>query len=194
MKPVVLVGLPGAGKTTIGKALSRSLQCKFQDTDVLLERRFDASIRSMFESHGEEQFRAWEEQLLAELLTGGNDVVVATGGGVIKAAANRELIARRGIAVYIRAEPAQLVHRLRHDTKRPLLLVEDRREALSRLHAEREPLYREVAVVTVDAFVMPVAKLVEHLTAQLEPLLNGAAIENEGRDAALGGSAVGGRP
>ncbi len=170
-RPVVLIGLPGVGKTTIGKHLANRLGQSFRDMDRLLEVRFGCSIRLLFERDGEARFREFESELLGELLTSGEGgCVIASGGGCVELAANRALIAERATAVYIRAEPHQLWPRLQRDTKRPLLQVAEPLARLESLHAQRAPHYEGLAVISVDAFGVSLARLVDDVQLQLYEL------------------------
>ena len=146
---VYLVGMMGAGKTTIGKALARHLGREFVDSDRVLAERTGVAVATIFEIEGEEGFRRREGAVIAELAEG-DDQVVATGGGSILAAENRRAMRESGTVVYLRARVESLWERTRHDTSRPLLATPDPRAKLQALLAEREPLYREAAHVTVD--------------------------------------------
>jgi shikimate kinase len=148
-RPVVLVGLMGSGKTTIGKKVASALGVPFADTDAEIERRSGRSIAAIFESDGEAAFRATEAATVAELVDTSPPGVVATGGGAVLDPATRARLRDRATVVWLRATPAVLVHRIASDGTRPLL-ADDPRAALVRLAAEREPLYREVADHVVD--------------------------------------------
>ena len=146
---ISLIGLPAVGKSTIGRRLARQLGVEYADCDALLEQRLQCRIRDFFEAEGEERFRDAESALLEELVAGSTGVL-ATGGGIVLRPTNRELLRRRTMCVYLKADPEALLHRLRRDTKRPLLQVPDPAARLRQLSAEREPLYREAATCEID--------------------------------------------
>jgi len=148
-RPVVLVGMMGSGKTTVGKKIASKLQVPFVDTDAEIERRTDRSIAELFDADGEAAFREIESAMLAEVLVSDEPKVVATGGGAVLAASNRALLRERATVIWLHATAGVLAHRTRQDTGRPLL-TGDHRAMLERLLAEREPLYREVADHVVD--------------------------------------------
>lgn len=141
---VFLVGPMGAGKTTIGKYLAQHLKLSFADTDTEIESRTGADIPWIFDVEGEEGFRDREQQIVAEM-TLWDDVVLATGGGVIMRPENRSALAGRGFVVYLYATIEEQVRRTRRDRKRPLLQDGDPEETLRELMAVRDPLYREIA-------------------------------------------------
>ncbi len=159
--------MPGGGKSTVGRQLARRLNLEFVDTDLVVERRIGCSIRSFFESEGEEPFRDVEQQVVAELC-GGSGTVLATGGGVVMRLANREQLHRDTTVLYLRSTPEDLFRRLRHDNKRPLLQVADPLSKLRELHAERDPLYRKTAHFIVDTGRPSVPTLVNMIAMQLE--------------------------
>jgi len=144
-----LVGLPGSGKSTLGRQIARRLGKRFLDADAELEARLGVSIPTIFEIEGEEGFRDREEATLAEL-TGLADVVLSTGGGAVLRQSNRKLLAENGTVLYLHAEPATLFERVRHSRNRPLLQG-DMMPRLHELYAQRDALYREVADHVVEA-------------------------------------------
>ena len=146
---VSLIGLPGVGKSTVGRRLALQTGVVFHDCDALLEARLGATIREVFETSGEPRFRDAEAELLSELTQGG-DAVLATGGGAILREQNRRLLRDRTRCVYLSARHEDLWHRLRHDVKRPLMQVADPEQRLRELSLLREPLYRETAAVTIE--------------------------------------------
>lgn len=164
---VFLVGLPGSGKSTIGRSLARRLQMDWADTDQVIEQRLGGTIRAYFEQHGEAAFRDIEESVIDEL-TLGAPIVLATGGGAVLRPANRQRLHERGIVIYLRSSPEQLARRLRHDTKRPLLQVADPLGRLRELHAARDPLYRECAHFVVDTHGAALSMLLGRVLMQLE--------------------------
>lgn len=164
---ISLVGLPGSGKTTVGRQLARRLQLPFVDADHAVEARIGCSIREYFEREGEARFRDMEQAVLDEL-TQAPDKVLSTGGGAVLREANRQHLAQRGQVVYLKSTPEELFRRLRHDTNRPLLQVADPLLKLKNLFAERDPLYREVAHFTLETGRPSVATLVNMIVMQLE--------------------------
>ena len=165
---VVLVGMPGSGKSTIARALSRRLQLALADSDQAIEQRLGCTIRSYFDSHGEAAFRDVEEAVIDELTRRGASLVLATGGGAVLRPVNRQRLRERGTVIYLRASPEQLFKRLRHDTKRPLLQVADPLKRLRALYAERDPLYRECAHFVIDTYGSSLAMLVNRIMMQLD--------------------------
>lgn len=172
---VVLIGLPGSGKSTVGRQLARRLSAPFFDTDHLLESRLGCSIREFFESHGETEFREREQDALAESLKHESGVI-STGGGIVLRAANRASLSAVPCVVYLRASPDDIFRRLRHDTSRPLLQVSDPLRKLKDLYAERDPLYREVAGFVIETGRPSVAALVNMISMQLD--LGGGALKS----------------
>ena len=164
---IALVGLPGGGKTTVGRQLARRLGVRFADTDAVIEQRLGEPIRSYFEREGEQAFRD-VEQAAVDDLTNTWDGVLATGGGVVLREANRRVLRERALVVYLRSSPEELARRLRYDTKRPLLQVADPLTKLRDLHAGRDPLYRETAQFIVDTGRPTVPTLVNMILMQLE--------------------------
>lgn len=166
---VALVGLPGGGKSTVGRQLARRLGARFLDADSVLEERIGMPIRSYFERHGEASFRDLEEQVIDELtLPGQAPLILATGGGAVLREGNRKRLQERATVVYLRSTPEELYRRLKHDTQRPLLQVADPLAKLRELHAQRHPLYEEVAHYRVDTGRPSVATLVNMIMMQLE--------------------------
>lgn len=153
MKPfpenIYLVGLMGAGKTTVGRLLARRLHKRFIDSDHEIEARTGVAIPVIFEIEGEEGFRRRESHTIAELVQE-RPVVMATGGGVVLNPASRASLREGGFVVYLAATPELLYERTRYDRNRPLLQVEDPLARLRELHAQRDPLYREVADLVVE--------------------------------------------
>lgn len=148
---MILTGLPGSGKSTVGRQLARRLTFSFVDTDQLIEQRLGCSIREYFEREGEEAFRDVEQAVLAEVLAQKDSTrVIATGGGIILRPANRQLLKQHTV-IYLAAQPEDLVRRLQHDRTRPLMQTQQPMQRLQELLAMREPLYREVARYTVES-------------------------------------------
>lgn len=164
---IALIGLPGSGKTTVGRQLARRLQLPFVDSDHEIELRIGCSIREFFEREGEARFRDIEQEVV-DALTQASGTVLSTGGGVVLRAANRQHLRERGRVVYLKSTPEELFRRLRHDSSRPLLQVEDPLRKLKNLFTERDPLYREVAHFVLETGRPSVATLVHMIVAQLE--------------------------
>lgn len=167
MRTLVLVGLPGSGKSTVGRSLAKRLRLSFVDSDHVIEARIGCSIRDFFAREGEARFRDEEQHALADLAAG-PACVLATGGGAVLREANREILRRAGHVVYLRATPEELWRRLRRDTRRPLLQVSDPQEKLRQLYAERHPLYSSIAEYVVDTGRQSVPTLVNMVLMQLE--------------------------
>ena len=167
LRPIALIGMPGGGKSTVGRHLSRRLKRRFVDADHEIERRLGCPIRVYFEQEGEQSFRDVEQEVIADLV-GLDDSVIATGGGAVLREANREALRQRAHVVYLRSTPEELHRRLRHDTHRPLLQVSDPLRRLRELYAERDPLYRRTAHFVIETGRPSVPVLVNMLLMQLE--------------------------
>ncbi len=164
---ISLVGLPGSGKSTVGRQLARRLRLPFFDSDHVIEQQLGCSIREYFEREGEERFREVEESVIDEL-TQQPPGVLSTGGGVVLRPANRRCLRERCQVVYLNSSPDELFRRLRHDVNRPLLQVADPLSRLRDLHALRDPLYRQTAGFIIDTGRPSVATLVNMIVMQLE--------------------------
>lgn len=147
---VYLVGLMGAGKTTLGRSLAKRLHLDFIDSDREIEARTGVTIPTIFEIEGEEGFRKREAQMIADLARVSGRVI-ATGGGAVLRQENRANLMASGFVVYLNVPPQTLWERTRHDRNRPLLQVEDPLGRLSELHAQRDAYYREVADLVIDS-------------------------------------------
>lgn len=146
---IALVGLMGAGKSTVGRCLAKCLQHNFLDSDAEVERRAGLSVSDLFKQRGEPFFRRLEAEALAALASQ-RRVVLATGGGAVLSATNRAVLQRCGVVVYLRVSLDHALCRIGVGSSRPLLRDGDPSAILSRLLAEREPLYRAVADYEVD--------------------------------------------
>jgi shikimate kinase len=186
---IVLIGLMGAGKTTIGRKLALRLNREFVDTDHEIEARSGASVATIFELEGEEGFRRRESKMLAQVMQG-QQQVVTTGGGAPARTENRPVIAR-GFVIYLEADPKQLWQRLRKDQSRPLLSQSsDPRATLEKLHAERDPIYRQLA----NCIVTSTRGSMGQVLSQIEKEIRRAGLVDQdrtmiseaGQDAALG--------
>lgn len=164
---IFLVGMMGAGKTSVGRVLAKRLNKVFYDSDHVIEERTGVKIPVIFEIEGEPGFRHRESCVLEEL-TALDDIVLATGGGAVLAQKNRERLRAGGTVVYLRASVKDLLNRTRHDKNRPLLQTADPRARLDELYEMRDPLYREVAHVTIDTGSQSLATLVNRLHHALE--------------------------
>ena len=164
---IYLIGMPGSGKSTIGRALAKCLRLTFVDGDHALTGRTGVAIATIFELEGEAGFRQRETALMSELC-GHQHILVATGGGVILDADNRKLLQSSGVVVYLRAKLDDLCARTRHDSKRPLLRAENPREVLASLLEIREPLYAEIADLVVETAGYPkVNRLAQEIADRL---------------------------
>jgi shikimate kinase len=162
-----LVGMMGAGKTTIGRGLAQRLGRPFVDTDRVLVERCGVPVATIFEIEGEAGFRRRESAVLAEVAAEGGRVV-ATGGGAILDPANRALMREQGTVIYLRGRLESLWERTRHDSSRPLLATPDPKARLAELLEARDPLYREAAHLVVDTGAQSAATLVGRIVAALQ--------------------------
>jgi shikimate kinase len=163
---IFLVGLMGAGKTTVGKLLAKSLGKSFYDSDQEIERRTGVNIPLIFELEGEAGFRKREVQAIAELSIL-QDIILATGGGAVLLPENRQMLAGHGTVIYLRASVDELCHRTRGDRNRPLLQTENPRDRLQTLYTQRDPLYLEVADMVIDTGGQPVGAIVSQIENSL---------------------------
>jgi shikimate kinase len=164
---IALIGLPGSGKSTVGRALARRLQLPFADSDHVIEHRLGCSIREYFEREGEDRFRDVEQEVIDDL-TLKHRGVLSTGGGAVLRPANRENLRSRGQVFYLKSTPEELFRRLRHDLNRPLLQVSDPLKRLKDLYLARDPLYRETAQFVLEAGRPSVSAHVNMIAMQLE--------------------------
>jgi shikimate kinase len=177
---IFLVGMMGAGKTSVGRVLAKRLNKTFYDSDHVIEERTGVKIPVIFEIEGESGFRHRESAVLDEL-TALDEVVLATGGGAVLAQENRERLRTRGTVVYLRASVKDLLNRTRHDKNRPLLQTADPRARLNELYEMRDPLYREVAHVTIDTGSQSLTTLVNRLHQVLESRIDQPALQDQPR-------------
>jgi shikimate kinase len=166
-KVISLIGMPGGGKSSIGKLLARRLAADFADVDSAIERSAGYTIAKLFEREGEAAFRRREADALRDLVSGGA-AVVSTGGGVVLSAVNRELLRSQTIPVYLFASPAELWRRVRKNSRRPLLQVDDPYARLCELFEQRHRLYSEVATIVVETGRPPMREVVDEIVAKLE--------------------------
>ena len=167
MLRIALVGLPGSGKSTIGRQLARRLGLVSIDTDHVIEQRLGCSIREYFEREGEASFRDVEQAVIDDV-TQSHNGIISTGGGSVLRLTNREYLHSRSNVVYLRSSPEEIFRRLRHDMQRPLLQVDDPLTRLRDLYAIRDPLYRETAHFVVETGRPSVANLLNMVIMQLE--------------------------
>jgi len=165
-RSIFLVGPMGSGKTAVGRQLARRLGYRFVDSDAEIERRTGVDIPFIFEKEGEAGFRLREREAVGEL-TGQGGIVLATGGGAVLAEESRQRLAERGVVVYLETTVDQQLARTRHSRHRPLLYTEDPRGRLESLMAEREPLYRSIAAITVRTDGRKVGSVVDEVERRL---------------------------
>jgi shikimate kinase len=161
-----LVGMPGAGKSTIGKALARKLDLPFVDADHEMLKHTGVAIATIFELEGEAGFRVREAHLIGELCQR-EGILLATGGGAVLKAENRDALRQTGIVIYLHASLDHLWQRTRHDSRRPLLQADNPREVLRTLLDARDPLYRQTADVVVESGRQSAGKLVHEIADEL---------------------------
>jgi shikimate kinase len=171
-RSVVLVGMMGAGKSSIGRRLATRLGIPFVDADIEIEKAAGMSITDIFATHGEPDFRAGEARVIARLLEGGPQVL-ATGGGAFMNADTRALIASRGLSVWLKADPDILMRRIKRRHDRPLLQTDNPEATLQQLIDARYPTYA-LADVTVQSRDVPHDKIVDEIIEALRPCLSAA--------------------
>lgn len=159
-QPIILIGLMGCGKTTVGKALSKRIGLPLLDTDAVIEEQIGKSISDIFQEEGEAHFRKLETALLRYLETSSasssGSAVISTGGGIVLRPENRSILRRLGFCVWLNVELPVLLMRTARGNNRPLLRTEDRRGAMEKLLRERAPLYAETAHLRLDTAGMDV--------------------------------------
>ena len=159
---IYLIGLMGAGKTTIGRQLAKALQLPFYDSDKAIEEQTGVDIPTIFEYEGEEGFRAREQNMIAEL-TQINGIVLATGGGAILRPANRKALTENGFVVYLQCSVDKILQRTKRDTQRPLLNTENPRARIEKLFSEREPDYLSCADFKIETSSMQSKAVVQSI-------------------------------
>lgn len=165
---IALVGLPGSGKSTIGRYLAKRWSMPFVDVDVAIEEHIGCTIRDFFAKEGESRFRDVEQVVLAALLARPEKTVVATGGGAVLKAENRQELTEHAQVVYLSASPHEIAKRLQRDTQRPLLQVDNPLQRLLDLHAIRDPLYKDVADFVVAGSGLSAAQVAQRVAMQIE--------------------------
>ncbi len=158
-----LIGLMGAGKSTIGKQLAIRFRKEFIDSDHEIEKKTGVSIETVFDIEGEPGFRRREANML-EALVRREGIVLATGGGAVLAAENRRRLEENGLIIYLQTSVEQLAQRTREDKRRPLLQGEDKFKRLEALLIQREPLYMSLADVVVATDNKPVRHLITEIS------------------------------
>lgn len=163
---IILVGLMGAGKSTLGRQLAKRYHMEFYDSDKIIEERTGVSIPTIFEIEGEAGFREREEQVLHDLCQM-HGIVLATGGGSILRESNRQAIKAAGRVIYLKASAEQLYSRIRNDKNRPLMQTENPLHTLRQLLQAREPYYLEVADIVMPTSKQRVSHIVHLVSQQL---------------------------
>ena len=163
----------GAGKSTVGRALAQILGFEFVDSDAEIEARTGADIPWIFEIEGESGFRDRETKVIEDI-SSRDTVVMATGGGAILRGENRSVLSKRGFVVYLEATLREQIRRTSTDQQRPLLAGQDRRRVLTELMATREPLYKEIADLTLPTTKRNARQLAEQIVSALEEVVRAA--------------------
>ena len=172
-RTLVLIGLTGAGKSTLGRRLAQRLRLPFVDSDHEIEAAARMSIDDLFATYGEAAFRQGEARVLARLIDG-RPKVLAAGGGAVLSAETRALLAANAFTMWVRMDVEAIIERLGSKRARPVLAGGDMAEALRRLSAEREPLYAKADLVfDVDKAGSPAVDLAKQLRARLPWLRSG---------------------
>lgn len=177
-RSLVLVGMMGAGKSSIGRKLAQRLGLPFVDADAEIERAAGMSISDIFAKHGEPYFRAGEARVIARLLDGGPQVL-ATGGGAFMHPQSRDAIRAKGISVWLKADYDVLMRRIKRRSDRPMLKTDDPAETLRRLMQERDPVYAEADVTVISRDVpheIIIAEIISAVTPRLEAIAAGARV------------------
>ncbi|KQO26036.1 shikimate kinase [Acidovorax sp. Leaf78] len=163
-----LVGMPGSGKSTVGRQLAHRAGVPFIDLDHRLEQTIGTTIRSFFEAEGEARFRDLESEVLAEVCRGSGGMVLSTGGGAVLRAENRGVLRDFGSVLYLRASAEEIYKRVKHDRTRPLLQGGNPMDKLRELYTQRDGLYRETAHFIIETGRPTVHTLVNMIMMQLE--------------------------
>lgn len=170
---IVLVGMMGAGKSTVGRRLAARLRLPFIDADAEIEAAARMSIPEIFEIHGEPHFRDGEAKVIARLLEGG-PAVLATGGGSFMRDDTRRRISDKAVSIWLKADADTIMRRIRRRSDRPLLQTDDPEAVVTRLIGEREPIYRH-ADLTIPSREVPHDKIVDECVDALHARLCGDA-------------------
>ena len=166
VRNIFLVGPMGAGKSTIGRALAKELKLEFFDSDEVIEQRAGADIAWIFDIEGEEGFRQREIKIIDEL-TQKQNIVLATGGGVIISPENRSVLAGRGTVIYLKTSLEQQYERTKRDTRRPLLQTDNLTERLEELRDERQPYYEDLSDVSFETDKLTVKAVANNIVKYL---------------------------
>ncbi|MEZ5538326.1 MAG: shikimate kinase AroK [Thiolinea sp.] len=166
-KNIILVGLMGAGKSTIGRQLARRCKLAFYDSDKVIEERTGVNIPTIFDIEGEAGFRDREEKVISDLCRLDN-IVLATGGGSVLREPNRECVKSSGYVVYLRASAEQLYQRIRHDKNRPLMQTDNPLQTLRDLLKARENYYLDVADLVVPTGKQRASNITRHIMQKLK--------------------------
>lgn len=164
---LILVGMMGSGKTTMGRALARQLGKVFVDSDDEIQKRTGVTIPHIFDIEGEAGFRQREAAAIRDLV-GRDNMVLATGGGAVLAEQSRELLQQNGVVIYLKASVHDLWQRTRRDRNRPLLQTNDPYAKLTELYQQRDPLYQQVADIVIQSGKQSVHVLMLHLADEIE--------------------------
>jgi len=164
---LILVGMMGSGKTTMGRTLSRQLGKAFVDSDEEIIERTGVTVPHIFDVEGEPGFRLRETAVIRDLV-GRDNLVLATGGGAVLAEQNRAILQQNGIVIYLKASVHDLWQRTRHDRNRPLLQTDDPHARLTELFQQRDPLYQQVADIVVQSGKQSVHSLMLHLVDEID--------------------------
>jgi shikimate kinase len=164
---LALVGMPGSGKSTVGRQLARKLGVGFVDCDQVIEMRIGMPIKDFFASQGEAAFRDIESQVIDDM-TRTACGVLATGGGAVLKDANRELLRERTQVIYLRVQPDEIFRRLKNDQQRPLLQVDDPKLKIQQLFEERDPYYQAAAHFVIETNRPRIPTMVTMIVTQLE--------------------------
>lgn len=171
---VVLVGMMGAGKSTMGRILAKHTHKSFIDSDLEIQNRTGVTIPHIFDVEGEVGFRQREAAVIEDILKGGN-IVLATGGGAVLQETSRRLLQSNGIIVYLEANINELWQRTRHDKNRPLLQTDNPQARLAELFEQRDPIYHEVADIVIHTGKQSVHSLMLQLVDKIEVFKNAHA-------------------
>lgn len=164
---LILVGMMGSGKTTMGRALAKHLGKAFVDSDEEIQKRTGVTIPYIFDIEGEAGFRQRESAAIGDLV-GRDNMVLATGGGAVLAQQNRAMLQQNGIVIYLKTGVHDLWQRTRHDRNRPLLQTADPHAKLTELHQQRDPLYQQVADIVIQSGKQSAHALMLHLVDEIE--------------------------
>ncbi len=164
---IYLIGPMGAGKTTIGKKLAKKLGKRFFDSDREIEKTTGATINLIFDVEGEAGFREWESKTL-EILIAEDNVVLATGGGAVLSEANRELLKKNGIVIYLEVAPELIVKRTEYDNNRPLLATKNKLKTITELLNVREPIYDKTADYKINVDKKSTSRIINEISELLE--------------------------